>query len=230
MIDKDFNFPEKYIYFKTKKGVLLCGDCLEIMKKFPENRVDLVLTDPPYGIGITKQKAIGGGSIRGKVKQINTVNWDRKINYDYFSLMFKVSKNQIIWGANYYIDYLYPTRCMLVWYKRDKLPIRSFADCEIAWTSYNKNSMVFNCRWDGFIRDSRERKTGHPTQKALEVFKWCIKEFTQEGNLILDPFLGSGTTAIACEKLNRRWIGIELNAEYCNIARQRLKNVQLQLL
>jgi len=215
-------FPKENRYFETENGILYCGDCLEIIKGFPKENVDLVLTDPPYGIKITKNKTVGGGSKRGKVKQINTIDWDNKVNKQYFDLMFEISKNQIIWGGNYYIDFLRPTRCILVWYKRDNLPIRSFADCEIAWTSFNKNSMVFNCRWDGFIRDSKEKKVGHPTQKALEVFKWCVLEFSNKGDLILDPFIGSGTTAVACERLNRRWIGIELNEEYCEIAKRRI--------
>jgi len=168
-------FPKDNVYFQTDRGILYCGDCLEIMKKFPKESIDLVLTDPPYGIGVDKMGYTKGGgkrSGRGNAKKsVFKLYNDISLTKDYFDLIFEISKNQIIWGGNYYIDYLHSTRCMLVWYKRDGLPVRSFADCEIAWTSFDKNSMVFNCRWDGFIRDSREEKTGHPTQKALEVFK-----------------------------------------------------------
>jgi site-specific DNA-methyltransferase (adenine-specific) len=223
------NLPKENRYYETENGILYNADCLDMLKQIPDNSVDLVLTDPPYGIGITKQKTVGGGSKRYKVRQINNIDWDVRVDNLVFDLIFKVSNNQIIWGGNYYINYLYPTRCMLVWYKRDGLPIRSFADCEIAWTSFDKNSMVFNCRWDGFIRDSREKKTGHPTQKALELFKWCVSEFSNENDLILDPFLGSGTTAVACEMLNRKWIGIELNKEYCDIIVERLKKKDVDI-
>jgi DNA modification methylase len=114
---------------------------------------------------------------------------------------------------------------MLVWYKKDGLRPLSFADCEIAWTSFNRNSMVYNCRWHGFIRDSREERTGHPNPKALEVLKWCVNEFSNENDIIMDPFVGSGTTLVACEELNRKWIGIEIEEKYCEIAKQRIGNL-----
>jgi DNA modification methylase len=114
---------------------------------------------------------------------------------------------------------------MLVWYKRDGLPVRTFADCELAWTSFDKNAQVFNCRWDGFVRDSREQKVAHPTQKALEVMKWCVEAFSDKGDVILDPFLGSGTTAVAAKMLGRHYIGIEREPEYLEIARKRLEGV-----
>lgn len=221
-------FPKNNRYFETNNGILYCGDAKDILQQFPSESVDLVLTDPPYGLHIEKMGFTKGGSRSGKGIAKKTIfkNFeDKPITKKYFDEIFRISKNQIIWGGNYYIDYLYSTRCMLVWFKRNNLPIRSFADCEIAWTSFNKNSMVFNCRWDGFIRDSREKKWKHPTQKALELFKWCIDEFTNENDIILDPFIGSGTTAEACEKLNRRWIGIEINPEYCEIAKKRILEV-----
>ena len=226
-------FPIENRYFETENGILYYGNCIDIMKHFPENEIDLIITDPPYGIAVNKMgfTNAGGKKFGNAVAEKSYFkNFDdRKISKAFFDLMLKISKNQIIWGGNYYIDYLYPTRCMLVWYKRDGLPIRSFADCEIAWTSFDKNSMVFNCRWDGFIRDSKEKKTGHPTQKALEVFKWCVNEFSKPYELILDPFIGSGTTAVACEEMNRKWIGIELDKNYCEIIKQRLLDIQLSL-
>jgi DNA modification methylase len=206
---------------------LRLGDCLEIMKGMPDKSVDLVLTDPPYGIRIGKNGSVGGGSFRGKTQKFDNIDWDNSIpKKEYFDELFRVSKNQIIWGGNYFLDYLGSTRCLLVWYKRDGLPVRTFADCEIAWTSFNKNSQVFNCRWDGFIRDSKEIKVAHPTQKALEVMKWCVGEFSDDSNTILDPFMGSGTTGVACKELNRNFIGIEILPEYFKIAEQRINNTQ----
>jgi site-specific DNA-methyltransferase (adenine-specific) len=102
--------------------------------------------------------------------------------------MFRVAKNLIIWGGNYFLDYLPATRCMLTWYKRDGLPDRTFADSELAWTSFDRNAKVYNLRWDGFIRDSKEKKVAHPTQKPLELFKQVLSDFSTEEQLILDPF------------------------------------------
>jgi site-specific DNA-methyltransferase (adenine-specific) len=109
-----------------------------------------------------------------------------------------------------------------VWYKKDGLPRNSFADCELAWTSFNRNALVYNCRWFGFVKDSREPRVAHPMQKALEVMKWCIREFSKKGDTILDPFAGSCTTAVAARALNRRCTCIEREPEYITIGRARL--------
>jgi len=204
-------------------------DCLQFMKQLPNNYFDLIITDPPYGVKIAKNGSVGGGSFRGKTQKFENVEWDNQTpSEEYFKEMLRVSKNQIIWGGNYFIDFLHSTRCMLVWFKRSGLPIRTFADCELAWTSFDKNSQVFNCRWDGFIRDSREKKVAHPTQKALEIMKWCVSEFSNEGDLIFDPFLGSGTTAVACKQLNRSFVGCEINEDYVKIAENRLSETAPQ--
>ena len=102
-------------------------------------------------------------------------------------------------------------------------PADTFADCEMAWTSFDKPAQVFNSRWRGIIRDSKEPRVGHPTQKALEVMKWCIASFSKPGDTILDPFLGSGTTAVAAKLLGRNYIGIEQDEEYVAMARERLR-------
>lgn len=202
---------------------LINGDCLEEMKKMADKSIDLILTDPPYGINIGKNGSVGGGSTRGKTQKFDSIDWDNFTpEKKYFDEMFRISKNQIIWGGNYFIDKLYPTRCMLIWYKRDGLPTRTFADCEIAWTSFDKNSRVLNSRWDGFIRDSKELKLPHPTQKSLEVMEWCINELSEVGMTILDPFMGSGTTGVACKNLNRNFIGIEINKNYFEISKKRI--------
>ena len=198
-------------------------DCLVGMSKIADKSIDLVLTDPPYGINVAQNGTVGGGSFRGQTTSFPCSDWDNKIpTKEYFNEIKRISKNQIIWGGNYFINYLENTRCMLVWYKRAGLPVRTFADCEIAWTSFDRNSMVFNCRWDGFIRDSKEVKLAHPTQKALLLFQWCIKEFSNEGDTVLDPFAGSGTTGIACQNLKRNFIGFEIDKEYYQIAEKRL--------
>ena len=211
------------------KITLINDDCLIAMRKMKDKSVDLVLTDPPYGIRIGKSGSVGGGSVRGKTQRFTNIDWDNSIpQKEYFDEMGRVSKNQIYWGGNYFLDYLGSTRCLLTWYKRDGLPVRTFADCELAWTSFDRNSQVFNCRWDGFIRDSKELKVAHPTQKALKVMKWCVSDFSAMGMTILDPFMGSGTTGVACAELGRSFIGIEISKEYFDIAKKRIEQAQAQ--
>ena len=206
---------------------IINADCLDILKQLPDKCIDLVLTDPPYGIGI--KGSVGGGSKRGKVKDCKKCNWDEFIpSKEYFDEIFRVSKNQIIWGGNYFVESLKNSRCFLCWYKRDGLPERTFADAELAWTSFDKNAKVYNIRHDGFIRDSKEPQELHPTQKPLKLFEKCVADFSQEGDLILDCFSGSGTTAIACHNLKRRFICIEKDFDYWKASVERLKEHQRQ--
>lgn len=215
-----------------KLDIIYNEDCLEGMKKrFLDKSIPLILTDPPYGLNI----ASGGSvSIKGacrKKREFVPSDWDKFIpSKEYFEEMFRVSENQIIWGGNYFTDFFYPSQGWLVWYKKEGLISKSFADCELAWTSFQTPAKVISSRWHGFIRDSKEQRVAHPTQKALEVIKWCICEFSNEGDIILDPFMGSGTTAVACKQLNRRYIGFEISKEYCEIAKERLNKIQLELI
>lgn len=207
---------------------IIHADCMDILKQLPDKCIDLVLTDPPYGIGISG--SIGGGSVRGKVKQCKKCDWDNFIpSKECFEQMFRVSKNQIIFGGNYFIQHLTPTRCMLVWYKRDGLPERTFADAELAWTSFDKNTKVYNIRHDGFIRDSKEPQELHPTQKPLKLFEMILSNYSNENDLILDCFSGSGTTAVACHNLKRRFICIEKDYDYWKASVERLEIAQAQL-
>ena len=206
------------------------GDCLEVMPTLPDKSIDLTITDPPYGVNIGNGGSVGGGSKRGAVHcSGDYAEWDSvRVDKDYFTEIMRVSKNVIVWGGNYYTDFLPPSRCWLVWYKRDGLPRRTFADCEMAWTSLDANSRVINIRWDGFIRDCKEPKTKHPTQKPITLFEWCIREYSSEGDLIFDPFAGSGTTAIACLNTNRNYILIEKEKEYIDIINKRIAEHEQQ--
>ena len=195
---------------------LIQADCLSILKTLPDKCADLLCTDPPYGIGIAKSGTLGNTRFKPK-------DWDSSIpSAEYFREMLRVSKQQIIWGGNHFAHLLTPSRCWLVWWKQDGLPRLTFADCELAWTSFQRPAQVYNCRWHGAIRDSREPKVGHPTQKALAVMRWCINEFSRIGDLILDPFAGSGTVLLAAHQLGRRFLGIERDGEYLEIANRRL--------
>ncbi len=210
-------------YYETELGKLYHGDCLEIMKEF--NGIDLILTDPPYGIKTAMTGKVGGEKIC-KATEYGYQEWDKKIPApDYFHTMRFISKNQIIFGGNYFIEYLTNSSCWIVW---DKHITGNFADCELAWTSFNKAVKRYSIMWNGMIRVEKEYKRQHPTQKPIRLFTQILDDFSKVDNLICDPYLGSGTTAIACERLNRRWIGIEISKEYCDIAVDRIKKETAQ--
>jgi len=195
-----------YEYYRTELGVLYKGDCLEILPLI-KDKIDLVLTDPPYGININKSNRLSIS--RG----FGNEGWDNKqVN---IGILFTISENQIIFGGNYFD--LKPTKCFYIWDKKNDN--RDFADCEYIWTSFNKVARIHRQR--PMNMDGGKQ---HPTQKPLKLITRLLMDLSKEYNLILDPFLGSGTTAIACEKLNRRWIGIEISEKYCEIAKQRIKN------
>ena len=210
-------YPEDYI------DKIICGDCLEVMKGIPDKAVDLVLTDPPYGIGESNEKNLRRGKC-AEPTDYGHYDWDKeKISSVYFDEIKRVSKNQVIFGGNYYCGTLGDTKCWIVW---DKHITRDFSDCELAWTSFSSAVRKFDWIWNGMIQQGMGRfkeKRMHPTQKPLALFEWIIEEYSHESDLILDPFLGSGTTAEACKITHRDFIGIEINPDYCKIAEDRLR-------
>jgi len=214
------NFPKESRYFETDNGILYCGDCLEIMKRIPENSIDLVLTDPPYGLnqhkgsknfGIVKQKKYKG-------------DWDKNTpSKEYFDIILSLGRVCIIFGGNLLTNKLPIGEHWIVWDKVGEIKFKNpFSQCELLWTNIKKKPIKkYTVIQQGFIKQSREKRC-HPTQKPLLLIEKIIKDYSGKNNIVLDPFLGSGTTAVAAEKLNRRWIGIEINSEYCEIAKQRI--------
>jgi len=215
----------------SRRGMneIICADCLEVLKSMPDKSVDLILTDPPYGIGIG---AIGYAGDGGAPHGIGDASWDTaRVDSEYIHECMRVGENVIVFGGNYYADLLPASRCWIVWYKKaglEDLPNKMFADAELAWTSFDRNTVVCDVRWHGFIRDSREAKTIHPTQKPLEVMRWILERFSEEGDTILDPFAGSGTTCVAAKILGRKYIGIEISPVYAEIARKRVEQAQYE--
>lgn len=207
---------------------LICGDCLVEMKKIPDKSIDLVLTDPPYGKQWARGKN-GIGVLKDKNEKFENVAWDSKIpTKEVFNEMFRISKNQIIFGGNYFTDFLLPSNCWIVWDKLGDLKLGTqipFAHCELAWTSLNKTVKKYTLRSQGFIKDTKDIRV-HPTQKPSELFKWIIKDFSHKGESILDCFMGSGTTGVAAKELGRNFIGIEISPEYFKIAKKRIANTQ----
>lgn len=214
---------------KKYENKIINADCLDILRELPDKSIDLVLTDPPYGIDY------GGQLIKGEDFKFNTNKhgwrnfgnnqWDKeRPKKEIFNEMLRVSKNQIIWGGNYFADLLPASQCWLVWDKGQRN--FSLADGELAYTSFDKALRIFNyARAKQLNAETRL----HATQKPLALFSWCLEKFSKENELVLDCFSGSGTTAIACHNLKRRFICIERDIDYYNASVERLKIAQSQL-
>lgn len=184
-------------------------DCIEFMKSCQDNQFDLAIVDPPYGIDINSSGRLGHYGGKGK-------NWDNQIpQQKYFDELKRISKNQIIWGGNYFN--LPPTRCFLIWDKEQPENV-SFASCEMAWTSFNKSAKTFYKR-----PQNLDIKRIHPTQKPIALYKWLLGNYANEGDKILDTHLGSGSIAIACHDLKFELTGCELDEDYYNAAIKRIK-------
>lgn len=181
---------------------IIHADCLDILKQLPDKCIDLVLTDPPYGINVCKM-TLGNG--KNKIYRGQN-NWDNNTpNKELFDEIIRVSKNQIFWGGNYFASKLTDKMCWLVWDKGTGE--NDFADCELAWTSFNSAVRKYFKSWVGAnAKDTFERI--HPTQKPVKLFEWCLNKFSNPNDLVLDCFSGSGTTAVACHNLKRRFICI----------------------
>jgi len=220
-------------YYAENGIIIINSDCREILPHLPT--VDLVLTDPPYGLGAAR-KNFGGngvkrhmtGLVAGKAipkRDYGDSAWDdMPVCQDLLDLLIAQSQHQIIFGGNYFD--LGPAKCYLVW---DKLRgDTDYADCELAWTSLNKAVRIIRYKWNGFLIEKPEDRT-HPTQKPLEVMKWALNHAPADCMTILDPFMGSGTTLVAAQALGRKAIGIEISQAYCDIAIRRLQQQSLPL-
>ena len=201
---------------KIGDATLYLGDCQDILPSL--GQVDAVVTDPPYGIGSIWKGGSSKGWGNAKQQTAKRNEWDKYAPSEqtFLSLMQK-SVYQIFWGGNYYI--LPPSRGWLVWNK----PERNFtlSEAELAWTNLEKPIRVFDYR-----RSDPDRK--HPTQKPVALMEWCIQKLPDTAKTILDPFMGSGTTGVACAKLGRSFIGIERDEEYFDIACRRIEEAYKQ--
>lgn len=198
-------------------------DCLTFMRRLPDNYFDLIITDPPYGIGADVNHEAAGG--KHGWRSYGETNWDSSIpSKEVFDEMFRVSKNQIIWGGNYFTEYLPPRMCWLVWDKGQRE--FSLADGELAWTSFSKALRIFNMSRSSFKHGMNERRE-HPTQKPVKLGRWILKKFAKEGDLIFDPFAGSGSFLVASKQEGFSFVGCEINKGYCDIINTRLKQKTL---
>ena len=187
-------------------------DCLEYMKTLPDKCVDLCLTDPPYGIGISSNP------VRQKHAK---KDWDSSIPIDdIFKEIFRISKNQVIWGGNYFD--LPKSQGFLIWDKKQPEAF-SLAMCEYAYSSIQSPAKMFR------YSVLKERGKQHPTQKPVKLGEWILEKYAKEGDIIFDPFLGSGTFAVAAQNLGFDYIGCELDKDYFEIAQERLGYVKQRL-
>jgi len=207
-------------------------DAFEFLKTLSDKSIDLLLIDPPYNLfkiggnkpfGNAKTK-IGGDNIC-KAKEYPFIDWDLELSKEQIQELFRVSKNQIIFGFEHLSDKLPKSRGIYCW---DKMrgDGTTFSDFELIWTSFDKKAEFIRFKWNGMLKDSWEVEKNiryHPTQKPIEIIKVLIKNHSKEGDLVLDCFLGSGTTTHACKQLNRKFIGVEISKEYCDIAKKRLE-------
>jgi DNA modification methylase len=201
-------------------ATLYLGDCMDILPTLP--KVDAVITDPPYGINENSKKVASRRKLAAP-KDYGDFDWDKAPPPNaLIELIRTKGQHQAFFGGNYFT--LPPTSCWLVW---DKLNgDNDFADCELCWTNWPKAVRRLQWRWNGMIRQGNEERY-HPTQKPLEVMKWVI-ELCPKADTILDPFMGSGTTGVAAIQLGRKFIGIEREPKYFDIACQRIEQAVAQ--
>ena len=202
-------------------------DCMDYMATLPDKAFDLAIVDPPYGIGIVQQmeKTTKSSSSMMKLsKGITGGHWDNEIpKPEYFSELKRVSCNQIIWGGNYFLDYLGATRCFCVWDKMNGT--NPMADAELAWTSFNSSVRMFRMHHFSAGYDAKQ----HPTQKPVKLYEWLLHNYAKQGDRILDTHLGSGSSAIAAHYGRFDFVGCELDTDYFNAAKARFEQATAQI-
>jgi len=216
------------------------GDCLEAMKEYPDKYFELAIVDVPYGIGEDGSKNYSRGlGIGSKKKKALGKSKNYKPFYgndlkppeeQYFNELLRVSKNQIIWGANHFISRIpFDSSCWIVWDKKNGE--NDFADCELAYTSFKTAVRMFEYRWHGMLQENMKNKEFriHPTQKPIDLYKWLLKNYAKEGDIILDTHVGSASSLIACEDMGFEYVGYEIDEDYYKAASKRLDTFLSQI-
>jgi len=203
----------------TDKIQITNEDNMQLMARYPDNYFDLAIVDPPYGVGMD-----GGNVGYEGFNNFEKKGWDKAIpEQEYFVELFRISKNQIVWGGNYFG--LPATRCFLVWDKGEGFYNRTYAECELAWTSFNKNTVKY--KRDPLAKGDYKGKI-HPTQKPVALYEWLLINYAKEGDKILDTHLGSGSIAIAVDKVNKynnmnlHLTACEIDKDYIDMAVKRI--------
>jgi site-specific DNA-methyltransferase (adenine-specific) len=201
---------------------LLNVDCIQYMSTVNDKAFDLAIVDPPYGINFGMYK-------RTKASRYKNSMWDKSVpTTNYFDELFRVSKNQIVWGGNYFLDlWKSPCKGFIFWYKQN--PVPNFSDGEFAWTSFNRVAQCFNFRYYGGLEGKTlASKKIHPTQKPIDLYKWVLSNYAKDGDKILDTHLGSGSSAIAAYQMGFDFVGCELDKDYFEAAQKRFKEQTAQ--
>lgn len=208
------------------------ADCLPVLQAYASQSIDVIITDPPYGVGRDKgfagKAAFGGGNGKAIERKRYVGEWDNsRPEKIYFDEMLRVAKKVLIFGGNYFTDYLPVSTHWLVWDKAQTMP--SFGDCELIWTNIDRKSVKWIKReWNGLL--GKEKKRFHATQKPESIMMWLVQNYTGKNDLVCDPFMGSGTTGVACMNLGRYFIGIERDDHYFEIADRRVRQADSQLI
>lgn len=214
-------------------------DCMEAMKRMPDNAFDLAIVDPPYGIGCLSMTFTKEGSDRKFGKSVapkrdykRIDNWDVKPGKEYFDELFRVSKKQIIWGGNYFADMLPVSRSYVVWDKRCKDSMtNAFADCEMAWLSPGMGvPRMFRFVWNGMLQGDMKHKQQriHPTEKPIALYRWLLATYARPDDRILDTHLGSGSSRIAAWEGGYNFVGYEIDKDYFDAQEKRFKEYSAQ--
>jgi site-specific DNA-methyltransferase (adenine-specific) len=205
-------------------------DCLEGMKQYPDKYFELAIVDPPYGIGENGSMNKTRGKL-AKSKDYKSFYGDdlNSPDIEYFNQLIRISKNQIIWGANHFISKIaYDSPCWIVWDKDNGLT--DFADCELALTSFKTSVRKFKFKWQGMLQENMKNKEIriHPTQKPVSLYKWILDKFAKENDKILDTHLGSGSSRIAAYDMGFDFIGYELDKDYFDAQEKRFNQFKMQ--
>ena len=211
---------------------LLHTDCMEYMATLPDKAFELAIVDPPYGIGVMDSNPIANksGDKNHNYATGKSQEWDSSApSQAYFDELKRVSKEQIIWGGNYFLDHLGYCKAPIIWDKLNGMSM--YADGEMAWTSKGlpRNLRIFKHQWCGAFKDSERNAIKiHPTQKPVQLYKWLLKNYAKEGDRILDTHLGSGSSAIAAFDGGFDFVGCEIDADYYAAAVKRFNIHKMQ--
>lgn len=204
-------------------------DCMEGMKQYPDKHFNLAIVDPPYGIGEDGRNNHTRGKLAKAKDYRKNARYDNNVpNANYFRELIRVSKNQIIWGANHFAN-MAPASCWIVWDKDNN--DNDFADCELAWTSFTTAVRRIKDRWNGMLQEDMKNKEKriHPNHKPIFLYKWLLNNYAKAGDKILDTHLGSGSSRIAADEIGFDFTGYELDKEYFEAQELRFKQYKSQL-